>query len=61
MTSRVVSYDRNTEEMIAQMNVAGWMNSTSHRENILDESLQREGISVTTGWDDMVCITEDFC
>jgi uncharacterized protein YkwD len=61
MKGRAVSYNWNTEEKIAQLTVTGWMNSTGHRENILDRNLQREGIGVAIGEDDLVYITEDLC
>jgi PEGA domain/Stigma-specific protein, Stig1/Cysteine-rich secretory protein family len=61
MNGRAISYNWNTGEKIAQMTVTGWMNSTGHRENILDRNLQREGIGVAIGEDDLVYITEDLC
>ena len=54
-------YEWNTEEMIAEATVNSWMNSTDHRDNILDASLKREGIGVAISEDDLVFVTEDFC
>jgi uncharacterized protein YkwD len=54
-------YRWNTEEKIAEATVGGWMNSTDHRDNILDASLGREGIGVAISADDLVFVTEDFC
>jgi len=54
-------YEWNTEEKIAEATVGGWMNSTDHRDNILDAGLGREGIGVAISEDDLVFVTEDFC
>ena len=49
------------EEMFAQMTVAGWMNSTSHRANILDPELSHEGIGAVAADNGLVFVTEDMC
>jgi uncharacterized protein YkwD len=54
-------YDWNSPEQIAESTVAGWMNSTGHRKNILTPTYDREGIGVAVSADDKVYITEDFC
>jgi uncharacterized protein YkwD len=54
-------YDWNSPEKIAESTVAGWMNSTGHRKNILAPTYDREGIGVTVASNDKVYITEDFC
>ncbi|MGA2912703.1 MAG: CAP domain-containing protein [Methanoregula sp.] len=54
-------YNWNSPEEIAQITVAGWMNSSGHRENILTPTFDREGIGVAIASDDKVYITEDFC
>ena len=54
-------YDWNSPEEIAQITVAGWMNSSGHRENILTPTFDREGIGIAIASDDKVYITEDFC
>lgn len=54
-------YDWNTQNEIAQSTVDGWMNSTGHRENILTENYDREGIGIVIASDDKVYITQNFC
>ncbi|MGH9998257.1 MAG: CAP domain-containing protein [Nitrosopumilaceae archaeon] len=56
-----ISYDWNTQEELAQSTVEGWMNSAVHRQNILTETIDREGIGVAIASDDKVYITEDLC
>ena len=56
-----VSHDWNSLEEIAQSTVNGWMNSPGHRQNILKEQYDKEGIGVAISSDDKVLITEDFC
>jgi len=60
-SNRETVYDWNSPEAIAQITVAGWMNSSGHRENILTPTFDREGIGVAIASDDKVYITEDFC
>lgn len=48
-------------ETIAQITVTGWMNSTGHRENILNSTYDKEGIGVAISSEDTVYMTEDFC
>lgn len=53
-----------TEAEIAKRAVDGWMNSTDHRENMLAEYWQREGIGVyvTQRGDEVsVYVTQNFC
>jgi uncharacterized protein YkwD len=54
-------YNWNPPEAIAQTTVAGWMNSSGHRKNILIPSFDREGIGVAIASDNKVYITENFC
>jgi uncharacterized protein YkwD len=54
-------YDWNSPETIAESTVAGWMNSSGHRKNILTPTYDREGIGITIAPNDKVYITEDFC
>ncbi len=56
-----VRYDWNSQEKIAEVTVAGWMNSTEHRDNILQPNYDREGIGIVIAKNDAVYITEDFC
>jgi len=60
-SNRETVYDWNSPEAIAQITVAGWMNSSGHRENILTPTFDGEGIGVAIASDDKVYITEDFC
>lgn len=55
------SYDWNDMNALATSTVYGWMNSTGHRENILQSQFQNEGIGVAISNDSKVYITEDFC
>lgn len=41
--------------------VDGWMNSPGHRENILTETYDREGIGVAIGDEESVWVTQNFC
>ena len=41
--------------------VNDWMNSPGHRENILTETYDTEGIGVVIGADESVWITQNFC
>jgi uncharacterized protein YkwD len=41
--------------------VEDWMNSPGHRENILTETYDREGIAVVIGDDESVWVTQNFC
>jgi len=60
-SNRKTVYNWNSPEAIAQITVAGWMNSSGHRENIFTPNFDREGIGVAIASDDKVYITEDFC
>ena len=59
-SNRETVYHWNTPEAIAQITVAGWMNSSGHRENILASTFDREGIGIAIA-SEKVYITEDFC
>ncbi|MCK9591043.1 MAG: CAP domain-containing protein [Methanoregula sp.] len=54
-------YTWNSPGNIAESTVAGWMNSSGHRENILTPTFDREGIGVAIASDAKVYITENFC
>ena len=57
----ITSYEWNTEEEIAKATVDGWMNSPGHRENILTDIFDREGIGVEITNDHKVYVTQNFC
>ena len=57
----ITSYDWISEEKIAEITVDGWMNSPGHRENILTEIFDREGIGVEITQDHKVYVTQNFC
>jgi uncharacterized protein YkwD len=59
-SNRETVYHWNTPEAIAQITVAGWMNSSGHRENILTPTFDREGIGIAIA-SEKVYITENFC
>ncbi len=61
INGEITSYDWNTEEEIAKITVDGWMNSPGHRENILTEIYDREGIGVEITPDHKVYVTQNFC
>jgi len=55
------SYEWNSQDEIAQSTVDGWISSTGHRENLLTDTFDREGIGVEISADDKVYITQNFC
>ena len=61
INGEITSYDWSTEEKIARVTVDGWMNSPGHRENILTEIFDREGIGVEITNDYKVYVTQNFC
>lgn len=54
-------YAWNSQEEISLSTVSGWMNSPGHRQNILTDTYDREGIGVAIASDNKVYVTEDFC
>ncbi len=50
-----------SEEELARAVVAQWMNSEGHRENILREGWENEGIGVIISEEDETYVTENFC
>lgn len=53
-----------TEEELAESTVAGWMNSTGHRENILRERWETTGVGVAASaerGEAKVIVTQVFC
>ena len=54
-------HDWNSEGEIAQSTVRGWMESAGHRQNILTNSYDKDGIGIAISSDDKVYITENFC
>lgn len=61
INGEITSYEWLTEEEIAKTTVDGWMNSPGHRENILTEIFDREGIGVEITQDHKVYVTQNFC
>ena len=61
VNGEITSYEWITEEKIAQITVNGWMESPGHRENILTEIFDREGIGVEITDDHKVYVTQNFC
>jgi uncharacterized protein YkwD len=55
------TYDWNSMETITATTLKSWMDSPSHRENILQNDYTREGIGVAIASDDKVYITQVFC
>jgi uncharacterized protein YkwD len=56
----IATHDWNTQEELASSTVNGWMNSSGHRQNILNPGYSKEGIGVAISNDDKVLITQDF-
>ena len=50
-----------TLEALAFQIVDDWMNSPTHRENILTDSYDREGIGIGIGAEESVWVTQNFC
>ena len=48
-------------EELAFKIVEDWKNSPGHRENLLTETYDREGIAVVIGADESVWVTQNFC
>jgi uncharacterized protein YkwD len=61
LNGEITSYDWSSEEEIAKITVDGWMNSPGHRENILANIFDREGIGVEISPDNKVYVTQNFC
>ena len=61
--SSINSRGRNymTIEELAIRIVEDWMNSPGHRENIMTETYDREGIGVVIGAEESVWVTQNFC
>ena len=55
------TYDWNSMEKIAATTIKGWMDSSDHRQNILEKNYTREGIGVAVAPDDKVYITQVLC
>lgn len=54
-------HDWNSQDDLAKSTVDGWMESPGHRENILTNTYDREGIGVEIASDNKVYITQNFC
>ena len=55
------TYDWNTAEELAEHSLKGWMNSTGHRRNILEQVYTQTGIGIVISADDKVYFTQLFC
>lgn len=53
--------DFRSADEVARRVVDGWMNSPSHRRNMLTPFWRREGIGVALGEDGRVWVTQNFC
>lgn len=58
-SGEIVHYD--TESELARGIVNQWMNSTGHRENLLADYWQNEGIGIYVTDDNKVYATQNFC
>jgi uncharacterized protein YkwD len=56
-----VTYNWKTADELSEAVVQGWMGSTGHRRNILDEAYQVQGIGVAVSDDLRVLVTQTFC
>jgi uncharacterized protein YkwD len=57
----ITAYNWSSADEIAGRVVTGWMNSHGHRQNILNQRYQLEGVGVAFSSDDLIYITENFC
>ena len=55
------TYDWNSPEQIAQSTVSGWMASSGHRQNILQNNYSRTGLGAAIAPNGQVFITQVFC
>jgi len=55
------TYAWNSMEKIAASTMKGWMDSSGHRENILEKNYTRSGVGAAIASDDKVYITQVFC
>ncbi|MBR9678330.1 MAG: CAP domain-containing protein [Nanoarchaeota archaeon] len=54
-------YDWNSLEDLAYSTVQGWMDSSGHRQNILNQDYEKEGIGVVISSNNELLITQNFC
>lgn len=57
----ISSYEWNSVDELAESTVDGWLDSPGHRQNILTNTYDKEGIGIAISSDDKVYITQDFC
>src|SRR5262245_43006229 len=55
------TYDWNSMEKITTSTLKGWMDSSGHRQTILEKNYTSEGIGVAIAPDDKVYITQILC
>lgn len=58
---RETAYDWNSGEAIAAEATGAWLQSASHRRNLLDPHVRSQGIGVSVGPDHRVFITQILC
>ena len=58
---RIIRKDYYEIEELAELVVDGWMDSPGHRENILKDSYDVQGIGVAIDANEQVYITQNFC
>ena len=58
---KIIRKDYYEIEELAELVVDGWMDSPGHRENILKDSYDVEGIGVAIDSSEQVYITQNFC
>jgi len=60
-SGEVMEYDMRSDEAIAKSVVTAWMESPGHRENVLREFWEAEGLGIHITQDGMVLVTQLFC
>ncbi len=60
-SGEVLEYDMRSDMSIAQSVVAAWMESPGHRENVLREFWEAEGLGIHITHDGTVLVTQLFC
>ena len=60
-SGEVLEYDMRPDEAIARSVVTAWMESPGHRENVLREFWEAEGLGIHITRDGIVLVTQLFC
>ena len=61
VAGKIVRKDYHEIQELADLVVDGWMDSPGHRENILEDSYDVEGIGAAIDANEQVYITQNFC